>query len=501
MAAATIRLRRAGSLALVLLAIIPMSRGQERPCSADFSRPSPCAKTTHAAPDPVALLDGEPVQLPDLDDETKKLVTGLETTVAEATKKALRSEIELILIELEASRRHVHPQTLAFDELMKGVPHPSDDAVKREIAAHPNRYRAADTATELAAFTLYDDALKARHDEFFAGLEKRFPVTVAPLDAGMAPAGTLLATAGTRRITASPTFRTIDAAGVSERIAIRERERTAIERVTHDRLAAREAARRGISTDELTKVEVTSKIAPATLAEVKDAWEKFKSNYGNDFTKAEAEVRQDIADERKERAEEAFDVLLKKGHTTTLLFDIPAQPAFNIEISRGAFTGPANAAVTLIEWGDFECPPCGRMSKVIDEVLAPLHDRVRFVFLQFPLGFHKYAWKAAEASLAARAQGKFFPYAHLLYANQAALDPASLKRYAAKAGLDMKKFENDLDNGRFAPDVFDEKRRGERAGVYATPTFFLNGVQQGDSAYTLEGLRAAIERELARTKP
>lgn len=152
------------------------------------------------------------------------------------------------------------------------------------------------------------------------------------------------------------------------------------------------------------------------------------------------------------------------------------------------------APVTIVEWGDFECPPCGIMAAVVDEAIRPYGPRVRYVFLQFPLTMHKSAWKAAEASLAAHAQGKFWEYAHVLFANQKALDVASLKKYAVQAGLDTKRFETDLDSGRFAAEVLDQKKRGIRAGVAGTPAFFVNGVQLGVEGYSVEGIRAAVTK-------
>jgi protein-disulfide isomerase len=198
--------------------------------------------------------------------------------------------------------------------------------------------------------------------------------------------------------------------------------------------------------------------------------------------------------------EKAWDARLREGHAIRLLFDVPKRPPLSVADDRAPATGPKKASVTLVEWGDFQCPPCGAMSHVIEDVLRSHGDRVRFVFRQFPLSIHPNAWKAAEAALAANAQGRFFPYEHILFANQNSLDVASLKKYARDAGLDAKRFDHDLDSGRFAGDVASDKRRGTRAGVRGTPMFFINGVLGGDDVYTLEGMRAALDAAAARAK-
>jgi protein-disulfide isomerase len=154
--------------------------------------------------------------------------------------------------------------------------------------------------------------------------------------------------------------------------------------------------------------------------------------------------------------------------------------------------------VTLVEWGDFQCPPCGRIHPIVEEALEPYGDRVRFVFRQNPLNMHRYAWKAAEASLAAHAQGRFFEYKNILFHHQNALDVDSLKRYATEAGLDRKRFDRDLDSGRFAAGVYAEIRQGARLGVLGTPVFFVNGVKVDSTDYGVEGFRRLIDAALAR---
>jgi protein-disulfide isomerase len=180
---------------------------------------------------------------------------------------------------------------------------------------------------------------------------------------------------------------------------------------------------------------------------------------------------------------------------------MPAPPVLELDVSLGASRGRESAPVSVVEWADFECPHCGHLWAAIEEALKPYGDRVRYVFLNFPMPSHEFAQKAAEAAAAARAQGRFFEYAGILFRNQKALDVPSLKKYAALAGLDPARFSLDLDGGRFAAEVFLERKSGLRAGVLGTPSIFVNGVWLRWDRTGIPDLRAAVDEALARAVP
>ena len=155
--------------------------------------------------------------------------------------------------------------------------------------------------------------------------------------------------------------------------------------------------------------------------------------------------------------------------------------------------GPAAARVTLIEYGDYECPYCGRAHPVVEQLRERLGDRLRFVFRHFPLdSVHPRARHAAEAAEAAGAQGRFWEMHDLLYENQEDLGDEALRRYAVEVGLDLERFEEELAERRHAPRVREDRLGGERSGVDATPAFFVNGVRY-EGRLDLEGLLTAVE--------
>jgi protein-disulfide isomerase len=159
--------------------------------------------------------------------------------------------------------------------------------------------------------------------------------------------------------------------------------------------------------------------------------------------------------------------------------------------------GSPSAPVTLVEYGDYECPHCGRAYPIVKELQKHLGTKLRFVYRNFPLGeMHPHAQHAAEAAEAAGAQGRFWDMHDILFEHQRALDDAHLLQYAATIGLDEGQFSAALTAHDFATHVRRDFTSGVRSGVNGTPTFYINGVRHDDSFdfVTLSSaIRAAIE--------
>jgi protein-disulfide isomerase len=164
---------------------------------------------------------------------------------------------------------------------------------------------------------------------------------------------------------------------------------------------------------------------------------------------------------------------------------------------RDHIQGPADAPVTLVEYGDYECPYCGAAYPIVKEVQARMGERLRFVFRNFPITTsHPHAEQAAEAAEAAEAQERFWEMHDVLYENQRHLEDENLRAYAEQLGLDVERFGNELAEHVHAPRVREDFMSGVRSGVNGTPTFFINGARHDDS-YELETLLAALERAAA----
>jgi protein-disulfide isomerase len=174
----------------------------------------------------------------------------------------------------------------------------------------------------------------------------------------------------------------------------------------------------------------------------------------------------------------------------------PAPRAQVVEVGDSPSIGPEDAKVVVVEFGDFQCPACGKEAATVKSLRDAYQDRVRFVFKQFPLSFHQYAQLAAEASLAANAQGQFWEYSDTLFAHQANLARVDLESHARQLTLDMTAFTVALDEHRFADAVAADASQGTRLGVRATPTFFVNGHGEAGAA-SYQRLSELIEAELS----
>ncbi|MET0411264.1 MAG: thioredoxin domain-containing protein, partial [Polyangiaceae bacterium] len=152
---------------------------------------------------------------------------------------------------------------------------------------------------------------------------------------------------------------------------------------------------------------------------------------------------------------------------------LPAEVQAKIAAKGAPSFGPENAKVTLVEFSDFQCPFCSRAANVVHQVREKYGDRVRFVFRQFPLDFHKEAHLAAQAALVAHEQGKFWEFHDLLFANQQALGRDTLEQYAKQ--LNLTNFGTALDAAKLKSAVDADVSMGNEIAVTGTPTLFING--------------------------
>jgi protein-disulfide isomerase len=163
--------------------------------------------------------------------------------------------------------------------------------------------------------------------------------------------------------------------------------------------------------------------------------------------------------------------------------------------------GNADAVVTLEEFGDFQCPPCGGISSFLDELVKEYDPHLRIVFRNFPLSMHQHAHDAAVAAEAAGLQGRFWEMHDVLYREQAAWSKADNARelfesYAGMIGLNLDQFKKDMEGEKARSRVDSDQERANSLGVKVTPEVFVNDRQMSPTEKTPEGLRAAIDAAL-----
>jgi protein-disulfide isomerase len=210
-----------------------------------------------------------------------------------------------------------------------------------------------------------------------------------------------------------------------------------------------------------------------------------------------AAIQQYLGDQQQATAKQDLIAELKKaGPAVRVMMDVPRTPV--TVAADDPSEGNANAPVTLVEYSDFQCPFCQRVMPTIKQLRTKYGDKVRVVWKDFPLTqIHPQAFVAAQAGNCAREQGKFWEYHDRLFANQAALQPESLKKYASEVGLDAAKFNECLDSSKYEARVQEALGAGMRVGISSTPTVYVNG-RMINGAQPIEVFEAAIDDELAR---
>jgi protein-disulfide isomerase len=207
-------------------------------------------------------------------------------------------------------------------------------------------------------------------------------------------------------------------------------------------------------------------------------------------------------------------VLLESTPTVTPSQPIASNsPANQIPVSQQNPTGTdnmhargnANAKITLEEYGDYQCPPCGALFPDLKKIEKEYGDQMRFVFRHFPLQGHKHARAAAHAAEAAAMQGHFWEMHDIIYQNQSSWAPTEDARplfiqYARDLKLDVDRFTRDMDSPAIEARVTADYDRGVANGVGGTPSIFINGRQLNPNALTPEGLRMALDYMLGKKK-
>jgi len=163
--------------------------------------------------------------------------------------------------------------------------------------------------------------------------------------------------------------------------------------------------------------------------------------------------------------------------------------------SRDHIQGPVNAPITLVEYGDYECPYCGQAYMIIKEIQERLGSKLRFVFRNFPLTkVRPDAYKAAMAAETAAAQGKFWEMYDYLFKHGQVITDDNLRRAAAKLGLNIVRFDREFLARTYSSHVDDDIQSGKSSGVKSTPTFFING-DRYNSAWDMDTLLSALDEE------
>ena len=270
----------------------------------------------------------------------------------------------------------------------------------------------------------------------------------------------------------------------------------ALETVLQERVLQAEARDRGMSIDELLGAEAGGALEPSDI-EVEVWYQENRARLGGrSLEELRSQIADHLRDERRREVVTQLEARLFEERGVIIHFE-PARVVLNNEGAPAL--GSGSAPVTLVEFSDFECPYCAQMAPTLKRLAETFGDDLQIVYRQFPIpSLHPGAFKAAEASLCAHEQGRFWDMHDLMFAEMSRLSVADLKEKARRIGLDGRRFDACLDSGRYVERVQNDMQEGSRVGVNGTPAIFVNGVRLEGGAVAYEMAAAAIRKELIR---
>ena len=294
-------------------------------------------------------------------------------------------------------------------------------------------------------------------------------------------------------------WRANDPAGQAEATQkLYEGRRNALEAIVADSLIAEAAKGKGLSPDAFVEAELTRRIKPVTDAEVVSFYQGNQNQMqGRTLDAMGPAIARYLEEQRRQEARTALvSELRKSAPALRVMIDAPR---YELALTASdPSLGSASAPVTIVEFSDFQCPFCQRVAPTLKRVRETYGDKVRIVWKDFPLTqIHPQAFKAGEAAHCAGEQGKYWDYHDRLFANQQALQPDDLKKYAAEMGLDAAKFNACVDTSKYGDRVREGVAQGSRLGVNSTPTVYVNG-RMLSGAQPYEAFVAVIDEELSR---
>lgn len=272
----------------------------------------------------------------------------------------------------------------------------------------------------------------------------------------------------------------------------------ALDRAVRDRLLAVEAEARGISVRDLVAAEGGDAVE-VTEEEVSTWYDQNQAALqGRSLEDLFPAIQQYLTEARQEAILNDVAREIREGKEVVVHLE-PVRA--NLVVDDAPARGPVDAPITLVEFSDFECPYCRQLFTTLKRIEETYGDRIRIVYKQFPLvEIHPNSFKAAEASLCAKEQGRFWEMHDLMFTEQDKLTIEDLKEKAGRLGIDRLSFDNCLDSGRYAEQIRRDQREGSAYGVTGTPALFLNGVQLPGGAIPYEALEGFIEDELAEVR-
>jgi protein-disulfide isomerase len=461
-----------------------------------------CACESQVLPDTLAIVNGVKITSSDIKKATGNSVGQLQAQVVEARRRELDLTINSKLLALEAKKRGISTAKLLEQEVLAKVKRPTQ--VEAQAFYDQNKARISKEFTDVAEDIIeylfqqkQQQEAKKFADALRAANEVKVNVTEVTPPANDAERARVLATIKDEKITSGDVESALLPMIFDVQEQVYKLRKDELELTINDTLLTQEADKRKITPKALLDTEVKPK--PVTDQQAQLFYEQNKERVSGDFAQTKDAIRQYLEQIELRQAERAFVEKLRAVASVQVFLVAPESPVFSISTNDQPSLGNANAPVTIVAFTDYQCPSCAAMHPTLERLVTEYGDKVRLVTRDFPLSQHAEAFKAAEAAEAARDQGKYWEYVHILLRNQSTLTVDKLKGYASEIALDRTRFDSALDTGKFSESVQRDIEDGMKLGINGTPTIFINGRRVSAKSY--EELKATVEAAFKAVTP
>lgn len=269
-----------------------------------------------------------------------------------------------------------------------------------------------------------------------------------------------------------------------------------VDQLLVERLVEAEATRRGVDTEALIKAEIEDKVEAPTQAEIEQMYAAMARQLrGAPLEQVRDLVAQQVTQRKQTERFGAWIATLRETVGIKTMVPFPDMPRMEVSIDDDPMRGSESAAVTIVQFAEYQCPYCGKADETVQQILEDYDGKVRMVYRDFPLSFHPRAVPAAIAANCAGEQGKYWEMHGVMMKNQGALEVADLEGYATQVGVDMGTWRTCLDDPKQKAEVMADFEAGQALGVTGTPAFFINGIMlSGALPYSM--FAQIIDKEL-----
>jgi protein-disulfide isomerase len=479
------------AMIMVLVALPSLVQSQTPKVSED------CACESQVLPPTLAIVNGVTIGASDIQKATGESVRNLQKQVIDARKRELDLIINSKLLALEAKKRGVTTTKLLEQEVVAKVKAPTHAEAQTFYDQNKARIKGDFNSVKEDIFQYLTEERQRVEARTFADGLRTASNTIVKVSQATPPTNEaervqVLAIVNGENITSGDIEESLKSLIFEVQEQVYDLRKSELDLAINDTLLAQEAQKRKITTTALLDAEVKPK--QVTEEQARLFFDQNKERVSGDFAQTKDSITSYLQQIELRVAERAFVEKLRAAGSVQVFLNAPESPVFSISTSDQPSLGNDNAVVTIVAFTDYQCPSCASIHPSLERLVKENAGRVRLVTRDFPLPQHAEAFKAAEAAEAAREQGKYWEYVHVLMQNQSSLAVEKLKIFAAELGLDRARFDSALDSGKFAEVVQRDVEDGMKLGVKGTPSVFINGRRLNAKSY--EELKASVDAAL-----